>query len=88
MYQFRLGFSHHNAHLSLCTFMIYDKDDALYDPLEAVIDCPLRNLVLFGNLSPLPPSSVLLESEPLCMLTQGENHDELLIDNSLQSTFH
>lgn len=71
MYQFRLGFSHRNVHLSLCTFMIYGKDDALYDSLEAVIDCPLRNLVLVGNLSPLPPSSVLLQSESLCMVTQG-----------------
>lgn len=70
MHQFKLGFSHCNVHLSLCTFMIYDKDDALYDSLEAVIDCPLCNLVLFGNLSPLPHSSVLKgrENNPLAAI--------------------
>lgn len=74
MHQFRPGFSPCNVHLSLCTFMIYDKDDALYYSLEAVIDCPLCNLILFGNLFPLPPPSVLkgrennplATSEPLC----------------------
>lgn len=34
--------------------MIYDKDDALYDSLEAVVDCSLQSGFIWQFISPFP----------------------------------
>ena len=70
MYQFRPGFSYCNVHLSSCTFVIYDKDSALYDSLEAVIDCHLQSGFVWAFFSPFPPSSILKgrETNPLAAI--------------------
>lgn len=76
--------------------MIYDKDDALYDSLEAVIDCPSAIWLHLAIYLFFPPG-LNFERESnqsgcyslsLCILGQGGSHDELLIDKSLQSTCH
>lgn len=93
MHQFRLGFSYCNVHLSLCTFMIYDKVDVLCDSLEAMIDCLLQS----GSASQFLSPSLTLTFERdgnhlicynLSIVKQGEHHAELLTDYSFQPTFH
>ena len=54
MHQFRPGFSLCNVHLSSCIFVIYDKDSALYDSLEAVIDYTLQSSFVGPFISPSP----------------------------------
>ena len=54
MHQFRPGFSYYNVHLSLCIFVIYNKDSALYDSLEAVIDYTLQFSFVWPFISPSP----------------------------------
>lgn len=53
--------------------MIYDKDDALYDSLEAVVDCSLQSGFIWQFISPFPHAQYwkggkpthLLQSEPM-----------------------
>lgn len=59
MHQFRLGFGYCNVHLSVCTFMIYDKDDALSDSLDVVIGCPLQSGFVWQLIS--PPTALSFE---------------------------
>ena len=54
MHQVRPGFSYCNVHLSSCIFVIYDKDGALYDSLEALIDYTLQSSFVWPFI-PLPP---------------------------------
>lgn len=95
MHQFRLGFSYGDVHLSLCTFMIYDKVDVLCDSLEAMIDCLLQSGSVSQFLS--PSLTITFESDgnhpicynlSLCIVKPGEHHAELLTDYSFQPTFH
>lgn len=83
MHPFKLGFSYCNVHLSVCTFMIYDKDDGRYDSLEVVIGCPLQSGFVWQFISPSPILNFEREGNhptccnlSLCILRQ----DELMIN--------
>lgn len=74
--------------------MTYDKDDALCESLEAVIDSPLQSGFVWHFSSSSPILNFEREAKrathcnpSLCILRPGERH-KLLIDNFLQFTFH